>query len=448
MTFPRMKCLYSAKYLVSADVAPCEDGALLVRDETIAAVGRRSDLLRANPGVDSVDFPDALLVPLLVNAHTHLELTGFPEWAEQAGEGDDPTGFVDWILRLIRVKRKLERDNYRNALLNGLEQSLAAGTGAVGDILAHHAARDAYPGSPLSGRLYLETLGQDPAMITRLKQGLDEVLTEGSAGELQLGISPHSPYTIRTSYLKEIYARCRKEKLYCSTHLAESPEEVTFVEQGRGDLAGRFYPSIGWEDYVPRGSGLRPVAYLREVGGLFPQNLLVHGVQLNDAEIAILAEQRMHLALCPRSNAQLKVGRAPAGKLRKAGVGLALGTDSLASCPSLSIWDEMAFAHAWFGGELDAPTLFRMATLGGAQALGLDRQLGTLQPGRLAGFQVLQPKSTVAVSELFDYFVTPGCQNDLVQVYHRGRPRLSGLAEAGRLEPESMKPLAADRTSH
>ena len=423
-----MTRLYRGKYLVTGDAAPIEDGALLVRDGIIEALGRATDLLRQFSGVDIVDFDNGLLVPLLVNAHTHLELTDYPQWAERAGETAEPGSFVDWLLQLIRTKQHLDRKQYALALKNGIDLSLAAGTGAVGDILAHHPAREAYIGTRLGGCLYLETLGRDPAVILRLKDGLDKALVERRIGQMNVGLSPHSPYTISRDYLHESYQRCQQQGLPCTTHLAESPEEVEFVTQSRGPMAERFYPAIGWETFIPPATGLRPVAYLQQAGGLFPGNLLVHGVQLEDDEIELLAVQKMRLALCPRSNARLKVGTAPVGKLLRAGVKLCLGTDSLASCASLSIWDEMAYAKHCFGDEIDAPTLFTMATRGGAEALGLQVEFGTLKSGIPARFQVLQPKSTIAGKDIFDYFVAPGCQDDIVQIYHQGRPLLSGIA--------------------
>ncbi len=309
-----------------------------------------------------------------------------------------------------------------------MEQSLRAGTGAVGDILAHHSARDAYLGSPLDAVLYLETLGQKAEVIDRVRSELFDLLVNDKVGSAHLGISPHSPYTISASYLRQIYDRCRNDQFRCTTHVAESPDEVDFLKSGRGEIASTFYPFVGWEDHIPRTSGLSPIEYLQQQGGLFPQNLLVHGVQLTESEIEILAAEKMHLALCPRSNARLKVGRAPAAALFKAGVKLCLGTDSLASCDSLSIWDEMVFAHQWFAGALDAPTLFHMATMGGAEALGVDHCLGSLEKGKKAGFQVLQPQTKVASADLFDYFVSPDCAQNIVQVYHNGQAQLSGLS--------------------
>lgn len=419
-----LNCIYTAKYLVSSNAPPVEGGALLAQAGQIAAIGTLNELKRNFPGVAIIDYADALMVPLLVNAHTHLELTDFPQWAISAGEDQAPDNFVDWILRLIRIKQKLGEEQYRLSLQHGIEQSTAAGTGAVGDILAHHASRDLYQNSSLIGTLFLETLGQDSAVIHRLRKALGEALRDLAVGGLDLGVSPHSPYTISQGYLQSIYSDCQRDQLRCTTHLAESPDEVEFIERSQGRLISRLYPCIGWEKYIPQPTGLPPVEYLQQQGGLFPENLLVHGVQLSAAEIDLLAEKKMSLALCPRSNARLKVGKAPAGKLHRAGVKLALGTDSLASCDSLSIWDEMAFAHHWFAGELDAPTLFNLATQGGAEALGIGTNTGSLQPGKSAGFQILRPKTTVAANEVFDYFVSSCCTDDIIQVYHRGQPQL------------------------
>lgn len=244
---------------------------------------------------------------------------------------------------------------------------------------------------------------------------------------MRLGLSPHSPYTISSDYLADIYDKCQRQKLLCSTHLAESAAELDFIEQGGGELASKLYPFIGWGYLVPKATGKRPAEYLQQHNGLFSDNLLVHGVQLGSEEIALLAARGMNLALCPRSNARLKVGKAPVAELLAAGVNLCLGTDSMASNDSLSIWDELAFAHNWFEGAVDAPTLLRMATLGGGQALGISDDLGSISVGKISGFQVLQPDTPFADNELYDYLVAPGCTENIVQVFHQGSACLSGL---------------------
>lgn len=422
-----MARIYTAKYLVPVDAPPIVGGALFDLDGEISDVGPLHDLQSRNPGVEVVDFEDAIITPLLVNAHTHLELTDYPAWATSAGESTDPVAFVDWILRLIRIKRTLNKKKYSQSLANGIQQSLAAGTGAVGDILSQYASRKAYRGTDLYGTLFLECLGHDPAIINKFKQELRVVLAEEKIGKVTLGLSPHSPYTIGAEYLNDIYGKCRRQGLSCTTHLAESAEEVDFVEASRGDLAERFYPYVGWEYLLPKASGQRPTQYLQQQGGLFPGNLLVHGVQLDTAEINLLAKNSVFLALCPRSNAKLQVGKAPAAQLLAAGVRLCLGTDSLASNDSLSVWDELAFAQDWFEGAIDPKSLLRMATLGGAEALGLEDSLGSLQVGKMSSFQVLKLKTTVAENEMFEYLTAPGRSADIVQVYQQGRAKLSGI---------------------
>ncbi len=419
--------IYSARYLYPGRGPAVEGGALLDCDGKIAAVGTLKELKRQNPAVEVTDFGESLLVPVLVNAHTHLELTDYPQWAEEVGETDDPSGFVDWILRLIRVKRPLKAQLYQQSVATGIEKSIAAGTGAVGDILSHYPSRKAYQGSLLRGVLFLESLGQDPGVIQRVKAGLTAVLKERQAGQLPFGISPHSPYSISSNYLAYLYKLCQDENFRCATHLAESAAEVEFIEKSRGELITGLYLNVGWETLIPKAANCTPTEYIQQRGGLFPQNLLVHGVQLTSAEIKLLAEQGMALALCPRSNERLNVGKAPAGELLRAGVRLCLGTDSLASNTTLSIWDEMAFAADWFAGELDAPTLFQLATTGGAEVLGLADELGSLSVGKESSFQVLQLRKPVPTRELADYLVAPGRTEEITQVYLQGQAQLSGF---------------------
>lgn len=419
--------IYAAKYLVSGIAPPIEGGAILCVSGKIAAVDTLAALKRQHPGLPVTDYPSGILLPLLINAHTHLELTDFPIWAHSNGQTQQPQKFIDWILNLIQVKKGLDQASYGQALKNGIEQSLAFGTGGVGDILAHHSARTAYAGTPLYGNLYLETLGQNPAVIRRLKKGLQQTLDHPFDAHLRLGVSPHSPYTISTTYLRYIYRLCQKRGLRCSTHVAESADEVDFTCDSRGDLAERFYPAINWQGFIPSPMKVRPVEYLSQQGGLFPENLLVHGVHLDPDDIELLGGKKMFLALCPRSNARLGVGRAPAAQLLKAGVRLALGTDSLASNDSLSVWDELAFAASWFDKDLDAPTLFHMATSTGAEALGIDHQLGSLSCAKHASFQVVHAPSELTAGGIYDYFTSGISQNDIMQICVEGELRLSGI---------------------
>lgn len=422
-----MACIYTAKYLLPGNAPLIVGGALLDVDGRIAEVGSLAEVRRSNEQVEIVDFGDAVLLPPLVNAHTHLELTDYPRWVELDREHHAPESFVDWILQVIRVKHAVPQENYLPSLSRGIKLSLEAGTGAVGDILSHLSARKAYQDSPLHGRIYLETLGQDVEFIHKSLRRVEEALTERSVGSMELGVSPHSPYTISSEYLTQLYEMCCDQQLFCTTHIAESVDEVDFLQRHAGAIVEKLYPFVGWQTFLGKVPGQRPVEYLQTQGGLQPNNLLVHGVQLTRDEIGRVATAGCSVALCPRSNAQLDVGVAPVKELLSAGVPLALGTDSLASCDSLSIWDEMAFAVDWFSGQIDAPTLLQMATNGGAQALGLAKKMGCLQSGYRSSFQVLVPDSLPHVADLMDFLTSPGRSDEVKQLCLDGSLQLPGL---------------------
>ncbi len=413
--------LYTARHLLPILAPPVEDGALCVRGGRIVAAGRRDEVRRLSPGAACTDFGEAILLPTMVNAHTHLELTHFPDWAAEGGEEKPCTSFVDWILQVVRVKRGLAPDRYLPSLREGIRRSLRAGTGAVGDILSWFPAREGFAGSPLRGRLFFETLGQDPERTRRVLANIEEELEGAPAGCLESGISPHSPYTLSSEFLEEVIGFARRREVPLCTHLAESAEETRFLGEAEGPLAERFYPFVGWGDHVPPPSRLSPVAYLAARGGLVRANLLVHGVQVAPEDVRRIADSGACVVLCPRSNARLGVGVAPIDAYLSAGVPLALGTDSLASCDSLSLWDELAFARSWWQGRVDPQRLLTMATAGGARALGLASEMGALLPGSGAHFQVLRPPLLPAARELTEFLCTPGRTEEVAHLYLDGR---------------------------
>ena len=412
--------IYTARYLLPISSGPIEDGALLLRGGRIAAVGRRQDVQRLAPAAPTTDFGAALLLPPLVNAHTHLELTRFPAWAKAAGETKAPESFVDWILQVIRVKRGLPLDVFAGSVSEGIRLSLAAGTGAVGDILSYFPARRQYAGSPLRGRVFLEVLGRSAERWEPLLESVEEVLAQTPEGAIGYGLSPHAPYTLAEDFLRQALDLARNRPLPAALHLAESPEESAFLAAAAGPLIERLYPLVGWGELLPTPSGLSPVRYLQGCGGLHSGVLLVHGVQVPTEDVALIARSGAAVVLCPRSNARLGVGKAPLDDYLAAGVPLALGTDSLASNENLSVWDELAFAWDWFSGAASPRQLLTMATLGGAKALGLDGEMGAFEAGWGGHFQVLAPSHLPALGELWDY-LGGGCGGDVRHLYLAGR---------------------------
>ncbi len=413
--------IFRARYLLPI-VEPCiEDGALLVCDGRIADVGDASRLVAQNASAEVVDFGDAVLLPPMANAHTHLELTHVPYWDASAGECEYAS-FTDWLFRLIGVLRGVPQEEFIFSLSEGIQRLIRCGTGAVGDIVSRPFARSSYDNCPLRGRLFLEALGTDPDLNRQTLDILHKILLDHAPGAMVYGLAPHSIYSLTLDFLQQLTRLALQLGLTQSIHVAESPEETALVRDGSGSFAEQLYPQVGWGDRIPPATGLTPVGLLAQHDILRPGDLLVHGVQVSAQDIDTIAGRGVYVVLCPRSNHRIGIGRAPVAGYRAAGVPLVLGTDSLASCDSLSLWDEVAFARQYFGDDLDPGTLLNMATYQGARALGLAGEMGALAAGYGAHFQVLQPSHLPAAEQLEDFLCSYGRTDDVKALYLDGKP--------------------------
>ncbi len=381
--------LYRARFVLPITTPLIEDGAVLVESGLIHAIGDYHQLAAAHPRATVVDFGESTLLPPMVNAHTHLELSSFSDWATTADEPETPQDFVDWILWLVRVRRSVTEDQLRDSLTDGLQASLLAGTGAIGDISTSLECVSAYQKSPLRGRVFAEVLGHDLTLVAERLATIEKTVQNQPGTFLDWGLSPHAPYTLSATAADQVFAFAGRQQLQCSIHLAESADETQFLQSGSGAIAEKLYAAANWNPIVDPAPGSSPIHEFCRQGRLRSDDLLVHGVQVSIADINLIKYAGCPVVLCPRSNAALNVGKAPVSAYLKAGVPLALGTDSLASSSSLSIWDEVAFARDWFAGEATPHDWLKMATLGGAKALGLHARMGHLSSGCDASFQVV-----------------------------------------------------------
>lgn len=403
--------------------APIEGGAMLVRDGRIVAIGSAGQLCDVAPDAEVIDFGAAIIMPPLVNAHTHLELTDFPEWFQHRNSGASTCdsdqgrdGFVDWILELIRIKHSLEPDDLQASIQHGIKTLLQSGTGAVCDILSVHLLDATFRETPLYGWLCFELIGLDEGMGAVLPMMANDWLQGGDLHRLQRGLSPHSPYTVGPQTLGKVSELARKHNRLTTIHVAESEDEATFLLESAGPIAAHLYPAVGWHKPMPpyqRGS----LEYLEKSEVLSPPALLVHGVQFDDAAIRALARAGASVVLCPRSNARLGVGRAPVESYLCQGVNLALGTDSMASNASLSLWDEMEYARDVYGPAIDPLQLLIMATVNGARALRIDDRIGTLTEGKEASFLVLQPAELPPIEQLPDFLCRGERGGEVTRLY-------------------------------
>jgi cytosine/adenosine deaminase-related metal-dependent hydrolase len=395
--------IYAASYLLPINSSPVEGGAIAVDKGLIIAVGRLNDL-RKKFTAPVHEFPGAILLPGLVNAHTHLELTHFPDWLFKSGLGAIGSSYVDWIMQVIAVKREVTVKSLSVSLLQGLSLLLQSGTTMVGDILSERQLIPFYMNTPLSGRIYLEFIGQDKSRYSPFLNSLSNDIDSIPHNFLP-GIAPHSPFTVSQSLLKSLLNAGRISAIPITMHLSESADESQFFNDSTGKLSEKLYPFVGWGEYLPEPMRITSSEWLDFSGALTPDFLAVHGVHLSAIDIEKLKDRGASIVLVPRSNHKLDVGNAPVKELLSAGIPLSLGTDSLASNDSLSLWDEMKFLLDTFPRSFSPEDALKMATIGGAKAIKRDHEAGTLEPGKRADFIIMETENIPVSGKVFEQLI-------------------------------------------
>ena len=359
---------------------PIEDGAVLVdADGKIAAIGPHRDV-PPSPRTETLAYADAILVPGLVNCHTHLELTHL------AGRNSEPD-FAAWIRRIRELKDATPLEAFYEAAVAGVKDCWTRGVTCVAETGSTGGAMRALHDLGGRGLVYQEVFGPDPGKVRASMQELDGAVSQLrrlATSQLRVGVSPHAPYTCST----DVYEWALSLGVPVGTHLAESEAENEWLVSGGGAMAP--FAQIFVEP-----TGETGVRMLARHGLLVPELLCAHCVQLDSDEVDLLAAHDVPVAHCPRSNALLGCGIAPIAHLRDASARVGLGTDSPASTPSFDVFEElraaiyMARARERRPDALSAAEALELATLGSARALGLDAELGSLAPGKRADLAVV-----------------------------------------------------------
>jgi 5-methylthioadenosine/S-adenosylhomocysteine deaminase len=362
----------SADWVLPIEGAPIEDGAVAVEAGRIAAVGTAAELGEGRR------YRDAAIVPGFVDAHSHLE------YAVYGGFGDGLGDFAEWISLHVQRKARIGWDEYVAIARLGAAECLASGITTVGDCSYSGASARACAELGLRATVYLEVFGSDvPAALERFAQVHDRV-EDDLSDRVRPGISPHAPYSVSL----ELYEACAELGLPLATHLSESPSEVVYLETGGGAWGA-------YGDLLVSPPGTTGTRLLADHGLLGPNVVAAHCVAVDDEEISLLASTGTGVAHCPRSNGALGCGIAPLAELRAAGAHVGVGTDSPASAPSFDFFEELravllaARGRARRPDVLTAAETLELATLGGATALGLDREVGSLVPGKRADLAVV-----------------------------------------------------------
>jgi 5-methylthioadenosine/S-adenosylhomocysteine deaminase len=371
----------TARWVFPVTEAPIEDGAVVVDEGRIVRVGRRADVAAENFRGERWDLDEAALLPGLVNCHTHLELEGPPSLAPDEA-------FVPWVVRLIERRRATPLTAQAAAAEAGAWALIRSGTTCVGEVSSTGQSLAALLRAGLRGVVYREVLGLDPGEASgRLAAAWAEVQAmreSARGGRLTIGLSPHSPYALSEPLIQACGELVGRSGLPAVMHVAESPAEVAFSTAAVGPIARLLYPAVGCAAPPPRRPARSPAAYLESMGVPTWCRLWVHAVHVDEADSRCMAERGVAVAHCPRSNQRLSEGVAPVPSFLRHGIPVGLGTDSLASAPSLDLWEEMRAVRAAHGGRLTPATVLGLGTLGGARALGLAGQIGSLTAGKQA----------------------------------------------------------------
>src|SRR5215208_4924207 len=369
--------IFAAGTLIPVSSPPLRDGALLVREGRIEAVGAIADIGSENPGVEVRFFPNYTIIPGAVNAHAHL---GFRR--KDAPEG---ATFSEWLGTLI--ERLPEKEAWTaQAASDCAREAIEAGTTYMAESSPYGECLPQLAESGMAGTVYAEFF---PHEIGTLEEAVDSIvakvreLREGLPERVGVQVSVHSPYTVDPESSRLTARRTREMGWKLAIHLSESPEEVEFLKDGKGGLADIF----GANDWG--GVGVSPVRYAQSVELLAPETIAAHlATGVSEEDIEVLAHTGVAVAHCPRSNAYLRCGVSPVPAMIASGIRVGMGTDGLWSSPSMNLFEETLFAVQLHG--MSGAAGLELATLGGARALGIEAETGTLEVGKWADLAVVE----------------------------------------------------------
>ena len=388
---------YQADWILPITAPPVRRGVVTVQAGRVVAVG-------ASPITGSAtthDLGRSVILPSLVNAHTHLELSAL------SGRVPPAPSMPEWVVSLMGARDPASSSDPA-AIRSAIEAVRSSGTGLVGDIGNTLASVPELRTSPLRARVFREVVGFPDTLADQVvTEALDEIRGADANADVRVGLAAHAPYSVGARALRALGRASQSLGGARAIHLGESPEEIEFLASGHGpwrDLLER----IGRWDPAWAVPGTGPVAYLEQMGWLSSELVVAHGVQLSDDELARLGEAGATLVTCPRSNRWTGVGDPPLDRFVRSGVRLVVGTDSLASAPDLNLFAELARLRE-LSSEVPARALLASATVHGARALGFGRELGEIAPGSHASLIAVQvPDESLDVEGYLVGGVGPG----------------------------------------
>lgn len=374
------------------------DGAIAFACGEILSVGTLGQIEAQFPSFPVRDLGQAVLMPGLINAHTHMELSdscsGGEKWAGK---------FTDWILRLpqrARMDTEVVKNSVACATQIGIDQSLRFGVTCVGDITQYpQFSRPVLANSPLRAISYAEALG-----VGKRRRRFEQLLAYGEENRsdnahIQFGISPHAPYSVDLPGYEQCLALSRQRQMPLATHLAEWPDETDYLVRHAG-MFREFMDLLGfWQEDIKTHSA-SPIRFADAIGVLDEPAVLAHVNYCDDEELNLLAAGQASVIYCPRTHRYF--GHPPHRwrEMLDAGINVAIGTDSCASSPDLNLVDEIRLLHK-IAPEVESADLWRLITVNAAKALG-QNHLGRLAPRKAADFVAFPTTSDDPLTEILE----------------------------------------------
>ncbi len=356
------------------------NAAVVFEAGRILAVGPILEMRRDHADAQIIDATDSILLPGLVNPHTHLELSLCSNCPASAS-------FTDWLLSL--AGRIGSARDFGSATRAGIAQCIRFGVTTVGDISQQmQITRPILAESPLRTVSYGEVLG-----LAKIKFRYGELFPRAidrsyESEKFQTAITPHAPYTVDVSGYVECLETAKLHGLPIATHLAELPYEEEFLREHTGPLRELYETLKSWSEPVETFAG-SPIQFAQHVGILSHPTLLAHVNYCNDEELALLAAGRASVVYCPRTHRYFGHPPHRFRDMLDAGINVAVGTDSCASSSNLNVMDDLRLVHE-LNPEISAGTLFSLITRNAARALQVEDEVGSLTPGRYADFTLFR----------------------------------------------------------
>ena len=398
-----MKKLIVADWIAPMDREVIRNAGMLIDGEKIIEVGEAAGLRKKYRDAQVEDFGRSIILPGLINAHVHLELSHLTREPAPAG------GLAAWLIRVIRQNTFPQGEMEKvvaKAVARGVKQCIQFGVSTVGDI-----SRQCRLTRSILSRLPLRVVSFGEIQAMGQRRGLlEERLAiaadlNDAAGNLRIGVSPHAPYSVEPQGYRRALEIAKQKKLPLATHLAESLDEGKFLARHSGSLMRVWDFVGGFDEAVPRFEG-GPIRFAKAVGILDYPTVLAHVNYCDDAELRILSGGKASVVYCPRTHAYF--GHPPHRwqSMQAAEIIVAIGTDSVASSGDLNLVEDLRLIHR-IAPDVEAQRLWEMATIKGARALRVDAAVGSLSAGKLADFVVFGADGKEPLKDILENRIEP-----------------------------------------